>query len=731
MALDDLSQRQRFWLFVVMATLFMALFAWWNRPQPGNNAQQAQNNAAQQKPAEKAASAPEKKEPAKPQEKPAGKAPEVKAPEVKPAPPAASLDALLAKLPDEEHVLGDEKSKIRAVFSGRGAAVRQVTLNDYEASDRMTGQRLPVNGDGQRPRFVLLTDNEYGNRAKLPLSKQFEALSYRFAIVGDDDKATPELQALAWKKEPGASAAKVVYTAEVPGKNLKVTKTFTLDPAEYHVGLELRFDRLDPAKPAVDFAYELTGPRGIPVEGLRWKQVSFRHNVIETQHPESKSLSRTMEGVERFHASKEPHLFNMNEPRNRRTLLYAGVVIQFFASLAVVDHPAGEPAPDLIEKVYSEWAGNDEDVPEFYDRIEGQLTTRLVSRHIKPEKEAVTDRYLLYAGPSKVLTLKFEAGVKPGLWEKYRTDWYLGALTESSDVGSFFETIGITRLLVTTTNFMHHLLEYLHGLVGNYGVAIILMTVLVRALLFPISRKQALNQARMQERMKPLKPELEKLKQKFGNDRQAFGLAQLELYKKHGINPMTMGCSGCWLVFLQMPVFLGLYFALRESVHLRMASFLWIDNLAMPDMLVHWGDNVVTDFWFHLLGMRVSLFYLGPYLNILPIISVTLMFMYQKLMAPPAMDAQQEQQLKMMNYMMLFFGFAFYWVASGLCIYFILSSAWGMIERKFTKKAKERIIADLQAGRTGEKDKQKPASGLRGKLGNYWRDLQSRADKRT
>ena len=110
--------------------------------------------------------------------------------------------------------------------------------------------------------------------------------------------------------------------------------------------------------------------------------------------------------------------------------------------------------------------------------------------------------------------------------------------------------------------------------------------------------------------------------------------------KKHGMNPLA-GCSGCWLLFLQMPVFLGLYFALRESVHLRLSGFLWIDNLAMPDMLLHWGDNFVTNIWFHLFGMRFTMFYLGPYLHILPIISVTLMYIYQKMMAPPAMDAQQ------------------------------------------------------------------------------------------
>jgi YidC/Oxa1 family membrane protein insertase len=260
--------------------------------------------------------------------------------------------------------------------------------------------------------------------------------------------------------------------------------------------------------------------------------------------------------------------------------------------------------------------------------------------------------------------------------------------------------------------------------VMNYGVAIILMTVLVRLLLFPLSRKQAQNQAKMQEQMKVLRPEMEKLKKQYANDRQAYAVAQMELFKKHKMSPLA-GCNGCWILFLQMPVFLGLYFALRESIHLRMAGFLWIDNLAMPDMLLHWGDNFMTN-------LPISFLYLGPFLHILPIISVSVMYMYQKLMAPPAMDEQQEQQIKMMNYMTLVMGLAFYWVASGLCLYFIVSSLWGMVERKFVKKAKDQAIAQWQDKRDN-KDKEPPAKagGVRGKLGDMWRDLQNKADKRS
>jgi YidC/Oxa1 family membrane protein insertase len=743
MALEDLSQRQRFWLFIVLAVSFMVLWGIFNpfRPPPkdpqAQNAQQAADKKAPDqpvKPGEQPAQAPD--QPGKPPEKPAA---EVR-PTVNAAEQLKQLDALLAKLPDEEHELGNENSKIRVVLSGRGAAIRRVTLNDYEASDRMTGQRLPANG-GKAPRFTLLTDDEDGNRKELSLSSQFDQLSYRLALVVENDQSPPELAALTWKKEPGSNSTRVAYSAEVPSRNLRIIKTYTLNNDQYHVGLELSYAKLDAAKPA-EFSYVLTGPRGVPVEGLRWKQFSFRHAVFVTQDPETKTLTRTMEGSERFFVNKNPNTHMMTDPKSPRVFLYAGVMIQFFASLAVVDHQPGESPPRHVEKVITESVGPDADAPEFYAPMQGRFSTRLISSKVKVEQAAVTHKYLLYAGPSKALMLKFENGVAPDLYKVYGEHYQLSQLTDASDVAftSFFQRTGITGLLVASTNMMHHLLEWLYSICRNYGIAIILMTVIVRLILFPLSRKQALNQAKMQERMKVLRPEMEKLKKQFGNDRQAYGIAQLELMKKHNMSPFA-GCSGCWILLAQMPIFLGLYFALRESVHLRLSGFLWIDNLAMPDMLVYWSDNFLTNIWFHLIGMRVTMFYLGPYLHILPIISVTLMYIYQKVMTPPAMDEQQEQQMKMMNYMTLIFGMLFYWVASGLCLYFIVSSAWGMVERRFTKKAKDRVIAQLNrkpdddeksgGDRRGPGTKPKEGGGIKGKLGNYWRDLQAKADKRT
>src|SRR5262249_38182394 len=150
-----------------------------------------------------------------------------------------------------------------------------------------------------------------------------------------------------------------------------------------------------------------------------------------------------------------------------------------------------------------------------------------------------------------------------------------------------------------------------------------------------------------------------------------------------GVNPL----GTCWFMLLQMPIFMGLYYALQESITFRLAPFppTWIENLAAPDMLWRWDawvPWVTSPEWYG------NFLYLGPYLNILPIIAVALMIAQQKLITPPPTDEQQEMQQKMMKYMMVFMGLMFYKVASGLCIYFIASSLWGFAERKLLPKKK-------------------------------------------
>src|SRR5207244_3210277 len=112
--------------------------------------------------------------------------------------------------------------------------------------------------------------------------------------------------------------------------------------------------------------------------------------------------------------------------------------------------------------------------------------------------------------------------------------------------------------------------------------------------------------------------------------------------------------------------------------------------------LIWWGEGIP---WISDPDNIGGFFYLGPYLNILPIIAVILMLMQQKMMTPPPQDEQQAFQQKIFKYMMVFFGIMFYKVASGLCLYFIASSLWGLGERKLLPKKK--VLGAAGAAATG------------------------------
>ena len=138
---------------------------------------------------------------------------------------------------------------------------------------------------------------------------------------------------------------------------------------------------------------------------------------------------------------------------------------------------------------------------------------------------------------------------------------------------------------------------------------------------------------------------------------------------------------------IQMPILVGLWQALNNSVKLRHAPFLWIDNLAAPDMLFN---------------MHFEVPWIGHWFNLLPIVVVSLMMVQTKLFSPPATTPEAEMQQKMMKYMMVFMAFMFYKVPSGLGIYFITSSLWQIGERLLVPKPKVSLVSKEKDGEDGE-----------------------------
>ncbi len=235
---------------------------------------------------------------------------------------------------------------------------------------------------------------------------------------------------------------------------------------------------------------------------------------------------------------------------------------------------------------------------------------------------------------------------------------------------SFFYRIFFTSSIAPAILW---LLQMFYGLVGNYGIAIILLTVLVKAAVFPIMRTSQLKMATYQAKMAVVKPQLDAINKKYADDPQKKNQATMEIYKKHRLSPPI---GGCLPMFLQMPIFIGLFQALRSSILLRHEPFFgWIDDLSQPDSFIDFGGPLVD---FPLLSSMTTL-------NILPIIMVVLWVYHQRSMPKPT-DPQQAQMHKMMMMMPIIFGFVLYNYAAGLSLYMIISSLIGIFEQKVIRK---------------------------------------------
>jgi YidC/Oxa1 family membrane protein insertase len=471
---------------------------------------------------------------------------------------------------------------------------------------------------------------------------------------------------------------------------LKIIKRYTLakadKPGERASHLDLQVSIRNEGEEPLPIAYRLDGPTGLPLEGwwystklhpemwsgagardVAYKQAGLGHRLMGNPEiiTESKKLL----------AEKKPQLIGLLEGDGAATLDYIGVDTQFFAS-AILPQPISENQPIKFRSA---------------DAMPVQLVTAIPKTRLKTADISfrLTTSPTTIA-PGAALTHDYQVFFGPkesNLLAEYGLDRFI-------EFGwPIFKWPAI---------LLQKILEILHAITRNYGIAIILLTVIVRSCMLPISLKQARSAAKMQE----LAPEMQRVKDKFPDDPMKQHAAVQELYKRHNFNPF----GGCLLVFFQLPIFIGLYRCLSVDIDLRDASLIpsiaWASNLAGPDKLFYWRDWMPT-----FIGDEAD-GWLGPFFNVLPLITVALFLVQQKMFTPPATDEQTKMQQQMMTYMTVFMGVMFYKVPAGLCLYFITSSLWGICERKLLPKPKpgggESATVSLPAKSVGTNGSTKP-----------------------
>ena len=572
-------------------------------------------------------------------------------------------------------------------------------LSPHEPDDEVTlnvsrgGQAVPVKVVlTRRPLSIIAPESQVKDDGSLLEHQLSFLLNLRSLGSGTSVTGVPaaggkvSLRDDHWagKKVQEGDAQGVEFTLNVPigdgdtAGNLEVVKTYWLRPRAaavdddeegsgsqahpgFDFGLEIEFRNTSPA--ATTLTYRLDGPTGLPKEGWWYaNKIHPRHfmtalgarDIIWSAPSTGQDYLGCRALVKEAEDEDSTGMLTMFAPPEPTEFRFAGVDAQYFSVMAMP--LADGDSKVLIDDAYAFTVTDVALAKDDKGRYKNSnVTFRLdSSAHTLPGGESLTQSFTVFAGPKD-----------PVILANYDLD---GTIS----YGWFgFVSKPLTKLL--------HGLYWITGS-WSYGLAILLMTLIVRSCMLPLGLKAARSAKKMQE----LAPEIKKIKEKYPDDMEKQWRAQQELFKKNNASQF----GGCLPMFLQLPIFLGLYRALAIDIELRQAPMIpgmdWCSNLAGPDKLFYWEPYL----WESLGG---EYGWLGPYFNILPVFTVVLFYLHQKLFTPPATDDQQKQVQQMMSFMMIFFCVMFFKVPAGLCVYFITSSLWGLGERLLLKKDKKKV----------------------------------------
>ncbi|MBR5627124.1 MAG: YidC/Oxa1 family insertase periplasmic-domain containing protein, partial [Thermoguttaceae bacterium] len=407
-------------------------------------------------------------------------------------------------------------------------------------------------GSYDKEKEVFWVDKPVARRGNLPRPQNLPELT------------NVELRDSYWDYLPEKSnETTAVFRKVLLSRQMEIIKTYSLVPgeaadakgrkeenaSEYHLTLKLEFRNLDTDN-AHKFTYLLDGPTGLPTEGAWYSRGAYGlRDLVVLLNGRSFHVIRANDIAEGKTASSSEQI----------GLDFLGVDSQYFQCTMIPQHLKTEERLNCFYTPIRVGARAQEN-PAF-----SNISFRIKSteQELAPggtNGDTFTQEYTIFAGPKK-----------PDILENYHL--------EKTIVYGWFWFVAIPLLAI-----LHFFKTYL---VFNYGLAIILLTILVRLCLFPLSIKQVISSQKMQK----IQPELNALKEQYKDRPQEMMQAQQALFRKHNVHPL----SGCLPIFIQLPIFIGLYKALSLDVSLYGAPlfsehFRWCSNLAAPDMLINWSS---------------------------------------------------------------------------------------------------------------------------------------------
>ncbi|MCP5020592.1 MAG: membrane protein insertase YidC [bacterium] len=527
-----------------------------------------------------------------------------------------------------------KKGGYKATFSSLGGVLTELRLSDYFTTNKDELDK---------------TDSKYW----VPLVKPVRTATGERGSFGLQpgpsarDLVPYDLEQVHWDREvlhsagEGSSVVGIRFFHRTPD-GLLIEKTIRSVPGEHSLHLELALSGNPGAQRTVGF--NLIPALGIPKSSSDQYYQEPRARACGLSGGEWELDSKQVD------ASGDPASGSFGVGSE---LVYVGVDNKYFAMLMHAAPGDQQPTNQAALKESSwalikdlDWAdANPEEAAKgAYHHAYAKVGLNLA---LPAEGQRSTWSYQIYAGPKE--RSEFEAAL-PAHAQLLRKD--LG----------FFDGIG---------TFLLWILNMFHGLVGNWGVSIILLTLTVRFALFPFNRRSQTAMAKHATKMKRVQPRINEIKEKYKKDPRKLREEQTKIMQSEGAFPPL---GGCLPPLVQIPIFFGLFSALRVAFDLRQGSFLWVHDLSMPDRLAH------INFDTHLPVIGVI-----EWFNILPILMVVLWVLQQKVMPKPT-DPQAAQMQKMMMWMPVVFGVFLYHYAAGLSLYMVTSSLFGIFEYTVVRK---------------------------------------------
>ncbi len=593
-------------------------------------------------------------------------------------------ESILLGAADPETEDADTGFKFQLELSSKGAAISKATFsNGPDNRGRATGFD---NRDYKDPQPLVIL-SPVGDKILSMANSEFIFVQQGLQL---------RLNELSWRsfevetEYDGSQSARFEATIKNADTNeplIKLTKTYKVVPGSYLLDCNLAVENLSGTEQKVRF--NLTGPVGTGREGLRADMrkvvggfitakgeiVASRQGIITSFFGRFKKkfgLKDATQGYQRalqtrnqasIKEAKERLQIGHNLPDSYKSahFLWAATTNKYFTTILI-------PVPDE-GRDFCDWVA--EKTGRFYNP-DGDERGNTGDESVGVNLET-TSSTLAEAGQmnsSKAYNFQLYLGPKD------KDVFYVNELYKSL---GFIHTIDFMPCFCCPANLIRPLafgiltiMKWMYGLVGNYGVVIIILVLLIRIAMHPITKKSQVSMSKMSK----LAPRAEQIKKKYANNKAELNKHLMALYKEQGASPIM----GMLPMFVQMPIWIALYSAIYASIALRGAAFLpfWITDLSAPDALVRFSTVTVP-----LLGWKISSF------NLLPILMGVAMYFQQKLMPKQATTASSQvaQQQKMMMIMMpLMFPLLLYNAPSGLNLYIMSSVFAGVVEQHVIRK---------------------------------------------